>query len=213
MFNQRAVLVRTTPIAMINIVKKPIRIQSATDPSRNGVYFYAAYSRKGTINTVQLAGQMSETSSAFTKGEVVGVTLDIPIGIKRALLDGQAVTIDGLGTFKPALSTREVKANKEDLRASSVSIRSLNFTPDPKLLAQLNAEVQFQWIDPTAAATEDDGSTDTPDPTDDNGSTDSMDSGDNPSDPSNPSNPSNPSEGDPNQPSEDGVVDGGSISF
>ena len=185
---------------MINIVKKPIRIQSATDPSRNGVYFYAAYSRKGTINTVQLAGQMRETSSAFTKGEVVGVTLDLPTGIKRALLDGQAVTIHGLGTFKPALSTREVKANKEDLRASAVSIRSLNFTPDPKLLAQLTAEVQFQWIDPTAAATEDDGSTDTP-PAD--GS---------PSD-SAATDDTNPSEGDPNKPSEDGVVDGGSITF
>ncbi len=195
---------------MINIVKKPIRIQSATDPLRNGVYFYAAYSRKGTINTVQLAGQMSETSSAFTKGEVVGVTLDIPIGIKRALLDGQAVTIDGLGTFKPALSTREVKANKEDLRANAVSIRSLNFTPDPKLLAQLNAEVQFQWIDPTAAATEDDGSTDTP-PADGSPS-DSAGSGSAAAtDDTNPADGGNTS--DANQPSEDGVVDGGSISF
>ena len=207
---------------MINIVKKPIRITLSSDPSKNGTFYFAAYSRKGTINTVQLAGQMSETSSAFTKGEVVGVTLDLPTGIKRALLDGQAVTIDGLGTFKPALSTREVKANKEDLRASAVSIRSLNFTPDPKLLAQLNSEVQFQWIDPTAAATEDDGSTDTP-PADgspsDSAATPSDSAGSGSAAATDDTNPSNGgSEGtdtptDPNKPSEDGVVDGGSITF
>ena len=188
---------------MINIVKKPIRITLSSDPSKNGIFYFAAYSRKGTINTVQLANQMSETSSAFTKGEVVGVTLDIPTGIKRALLAGQAVTIDGLGTFKPALSTREIKANRDELKASAVSIRSLNFSPDPKLLAALNAEAQFQWIDPTSAATEDDGSTDTPsDGTDtpsDGTDTPSSDDGDNTID--------------PNKPSENGVVDGGSISF
>lgn len=184
---------------MINIVKKPIRIVSATDPAKNGTFYYAAYSRKGTTNTVQLARQMSENSSSFTKGEVVGVTLDLPTGIKHALLAGQAVTIDGLGTFKPALATREVKADRDELKASAVSIRSLNFTPDPGLLAQLNAEATFQWIDAAAASTEDDGTADSP-ATDGN-------------------NPSNPSEGgssdttDPNKPSEDGVVDGGSITF
>ena len=193
---------------MINIVKKPIRIVSAADPAKNGTFYYAAYSRKGTTNTVQLARQMSETSSSFTKGEVVGVTLDLPTGIKHALLAGQAVTIDGLGTFKPALATREVKAEREELKASAVSIRSLNFTPDPGLLAQLNAEATFQWIDAAAASTEDDGTADSP----------SAD-GNNPSLPSDATNGSNPSEGgssgttDPNKPSEDGVVDDGSITF
>lgn len=198
---------------MINIVKKPANIKGFADASKNGIYYYAAYSRKGTIDTVTLAKQMSETSSAFTKGEVVGVTIDLPTGIKHALLAGQAVTINGLGTFKPSLSTSEIKANKDELKASAVSIKSLNFAPDASLLKQLNEEAVFQWIDASAASAEDDGSTDAAG--NDTSDGDSSDSGSSSSS-SSSSNSSSSSSGSTEGPSETGVVsedDPGRVEF
>lgn len=122
--------------------------------------YYGAYSRKGTADTIALAKQMSEGSSSFTKGEVVGITLDLPRTIKQALLNGEAVRIDGLGTFKPSLHTDKVQEKKEDLKTNAISIAGINFTPDPKFLMELNSEAEFVWIDARQASTEDDGTTD-----------------------------------------------------
>lgn len=143
---------------MINVVKKPFIVNLGPDAGKTA--YYAAFSRKGTANSIDIAQQMKEGSSAFTLGEVVGITLDLPARIKAALLNGQAVRIDGLGTFKPALSTA-VQSTKEALKASHVTIKSLNFVPDPELIATLNAKAQFEWIEPSKAAAEDD---DTPTP-------------------------------------------------
>lgn len=142
---------------MIQVYKKPINITSGENP---GLYYYAAFSRKGTANTVNLAKTMSEGSSSFTKGEIVGVTIDLPVGIKNALLAGQAVTIDGLGTFKPSLTVREVKANPDELKISAISVRGINFTPDPSLITDINLQARFEWINADRA--QDDGSGDVP---------------------------------------------------
>ena len=146
---------------MINIVKKSVVLSLGPDAGKTA--YYAAFSRKGTANSIDIAQQMKEGSSAFTLGEVVGITLDLPARIKAALLNGQAVRIDGLGTFKPSLSTA-VQPTKEALKASHVTIKSLNFMPDPELIATLNAKAQFEWIDPAKAATEDADTPDAPSP-------------------------------------------------
>lgn len=144
---------------MIQVYKKPINL---TQGERQGVHYYAAYSRKGTANSIDLANVMAEGSSAFSPGEVVGVTIDLPKRIKQALLAGQAVHLDGLGTFKPALSVREVKRKPEDLKTSAISIKGINFTPDVKLISDLNAEARYEWINANLASGEDDGTTDAP---------------------------------------------------
>lgn len=144
---------------MIQVYKKPAKIEGK---EKQGVFYYAAYSRKGTAATIELANLMAEGSSAFTKGEVVGVTLDLPNRIKQVLLNGQAVHINGLGTFKPALTVREVKANPDELKTSAISVRSINFTPEPAFVASINAEARYEWINASNADVADDGSDDAP---------------------------------------------------
>ena len=149
---------------MLQIFKKKIMLDGK---EKKGLHYYASFSRRGTADSLKLAEEMKEGSSAFTRGEVVGVTLDLPNRIKEALLNGMAVKINGLGTFKPALHTSEVKADPAELKASAVSIKSLNFSPDAKLLTELNQLAKFEWIDEAKADNEDKN-----DNTDDNGSGD-----------------------------------------
>lgn len=137
---------------MIQCYKKKVNITTGDNP---GEYYYAAFSRKGTADSIALAEQMKEGSSAFTRGEVVGITLDLPAHIKQAILNGQAVKINGLGTFKPSLTVSKVQADPDDLKTSAISIKSINFAPDAELLSDLNAQAEYQWISASAAADED----------------------------------------------------------
>lgn len=137
---------------MINVFKKPLKVEGK---EKNGTFWYAAFSRKGTADTIELAQEMGDGSSSFTKGEIVGITIDLPNRIKHALLNGKAVKINGLGVFKPSLTVDEVKADPKELRTSAISIKSLNFTPDAILLQELNAAAKFEWIKATDADDED----------------------------------------------------------
>lgn len=142
---------------MITCYKKPVQVDGK---EKKGTYYYAAYTRKGTSDTLRLSKEMREQSSSFTIGEISGVTLDLPATIKRALLAGQAVRIDGLGTFKPALHTDEIKQNPDDLRTSAIRIAGIHFAPDAEMLASLNREAKFEWVNASKADKEDDGSGD-----------------------------------------------------
>lgn len=137
---------------MIQCFKKPVLIDSK---EKKGTFYYASFSRKGTADSVALAEEMKEGSSSFTKGEVVGVTLDLPLRIKQALLAGMAVKINGLGTFKPSLQVAEVKEKPEELKTSAIRIKGLNFAPDPVLLSDLNAKAKYEWIEASKADSED----------------------------------------------------------
>ena len=138
---------------MIQCYKKPVVIQIGEDAGKTA--YYAAFSRKGTADTIALSEEMKEGSSSFTKGEVVGVTLDLPARIKSALLAGQAVKINGLGVFKPSLTVDKVQTDPDKLTASAISIKSLNFTPDSTLLSDLNEQAVYQWISADKASDED----------------------------------------------------------
>lgn len=137
---------------MIQVYKRPITVSIGDNP---GTYYCAGFSRKGTADSIALAEQMKEGSSSFTRGEVVGVTLDLPARIKQALLAGEAVKINGLGIFKPSLTVKKVQENPEDLKTSAISIKTLNFKPDTALLEQLNREATYEWISVEKANTED----------------------------------------------------------
>lgn len=151
---------------MIQIFKKSVVLDGK---EKKGLFYCASFTRRGVADSLALAEEMKENSSSFTSGEVVGVTLDLPKRIKQALLNGMAVKINGLGTFKPSLHTAEVKADPAELKASAVSIKSINFAPDALLLSDLNNKAKFEWIDEAKADTEDkkDG-TDEEKPSDEN---------------------------------------------
>lgn len=146
---------------MIYAYKKPIKIATG---EKQGTFFYAAYSRLDTVDTMGLAESMKEGSSSFTRGEVAGVTLDLPAQIKNAILAGMAVTINGLGTFKPSLTVEEVQEDPQKLKTSAISISGINFRPDPQLMRELNQKAQYAWVN-KASTEEDDGSTDSPEGT------------------------------------------------
>lgn len=144
---------------MINVFKKPLPIALGEDAGKT--VYYAAFSRKGTANSIDIATQMKEGSSAFTRGEIIGITMDLPARIKEAMLAGQAVHILGLGTFKPSLATA-VQPTKEQLRTSHIHIKGINFQPESELIADLNAKAKFEWIEAAKADAEDSANPDAP---------------------------------------------------
>ena len=129
------------------------------DPRTDEVLHYLQFTRRATATTAQLAERMSRGSSSYTKGEVAGVTLDLPNVMLNALLDGQAVTIDGLGTFKPRVSS-QTDADPDKVTRASIKGVDIVFTPDAQLVADLQARAEFRIVQKATAEGEKDATPD-----------------------------------------------------
>ena len=92
--------------------------------------------------------------STFSVGEINGVFADFPQSIIDELLNGNAVSIDGLGTFKLKVSGKSQK-EKKDVTSAGAKIRVV-FEPAAELTSRLNDEREFRFVEvPTAEGQQD----------------------------------------------------------
>ncbi len=137
---------------MISLIK-----MKGTNLQTQEVIYYPKWTRVSTVNETQLAKRMAR-GSTFSVGEVSGVMQDFPSHIIDELLDGNAVRIAGLGTFKLKVSGKSQKDKK--LVTSAGAKISVLFEPDAELTSRLNNEKEFRFVEkPT-----DEGQQDTEEP-------------------------------------------------
>ena len=133
---------------MISLIKRKGR-----NPQTGGTLFFPRWTRVATTTKTRLAKIMSR-GSTFSVGEVEGVMTDFSQHICDELLDGNAVEIQGLGTFTLKVSGK-AKEHIKDVTAQGVSI-SVQFMPDGDFTQRLNTECEFQFVTkPTADGEQD----------------------------------------------------------
>ena len=179
---------------MISLIRK-----KGTNPQDKSTIYFPQWTRVSTVNETQLAKRMAR-GSTFSVGEVNGVFADFPQSIIDELLNGNAVHIDGLGTFKLKVSG---KSHKEKKDVTSVGAKiSVVFEPAVELDSRLNNEREFRFVEvPTAEGQQDaeEGSSPSPDSPEGEGTNPSGDTGGDTGGetPENPD-PENPGGGDDN---------------
>lgn len=133
---------------MISLIRK-----KGTNPQDKSTIYFPQWTRVSTVNETQLAKRMAR-GSTFSVGEVNGVFADFPQSIIDELLNGNAVHIDGLGTFKLKVSGKSQK-EKKDVTSVGAKI-SVVFEPDVELNSRLNNEREFRFVEvPTAEGQQD----------------------------------------------------------
>ena len=142
---------------MISLIKK-----KGINPQDKSTLYFPQWTRVSTVNETQLAKRMAR-GSTFSVGEINGVFADFPQSIIDELLNGNAVSIDGLGTFKLKVSGKSQK-EKKDVTSAGAKI-SVVFEPAAELTSRLNDEREFRFVEvPTAEGQQDAEGDDTPTP-------------------------------------------------
>ena len=133
---------------MISLIKK-----KGANPQTKEVIYFPQWTRISTVTETQLAKRMAR-GSTFSVGEINGVFSDFPQSIIAELLNGNAVKIDGLGTFKLKVSGKSQK-EKKDVTSAGAKI-SVVFEPAAELNSRLNDEREFRFVEvPTAEGQQD----------------------------------------------------------
>ena len=128
---------------MINVIKK-----KGANPITKQVLHFIQWTRVSTVLETALAKKMAR-GGTYSVGEASGVLLDFPQYFVDELLNGNAVSIDGLGTFKLKVSA-PTNADPEKVTTRGAKI-SMLFDPDSDLLTRLNNEAEFKIVTtPTA---------------------------------------------------------------
>lgn len=133
---------------MISLIKmKGLNLQTKE------LIYYPKWTRISTVTETQLAKRMAR-GSTFSVGEINGVFADFPQSIIDELLNGNAVKIDGLGTFKLKVQGKSQKEKK--LVTSAGAKISVVFEPAADLTSRLNDEKEFRFVEtPTAEGQQD----------------------------------------------------------
>lgn len=140
---------------MISLIK-----MKGTNPQTKETLYYPKWTRVATVTKTALAKIMSR-GSTFSVGEVEGTMTDFAQHICDQLLAGNAVSLQGLGTFKLRVSGKS-KPAAEEVTSQGATIAVL-FEPDAELTQRLNTERQFQFVaKPTADGKQDAEDGDTP---------------------------------------------------
>lgn len=117
------------------------------------IIYYPKWTRISTVTETQLSKRMAR-GSTFSVGEINGVFSDFPQSIIDELLNGNAVSIDGLGTFKLKVQGKSQKDKK--LVTSAGAKISVVFEPAAELTSRLNDEREFRFVEvPTAEGQQD----------------------------------------------------------
>ena len=74
--------------------------------------YYARVEYKDTINAGQLAKHMSEHTTSFSRGEILGMLTDMVGCIKELALQGYVIKIDDLGLFKASVEANGLTLKK-----------------------------------------------------------------------------------------------------
>ena len=133
---------------MITLIKK-----KGTNPQDKSAIYFPQWTRVSTVNETQLAKRVAR-GSTFSVGEINGVFSDFPHSIIDELLDGNAVKIAGLGTFKLKVQGKS-QTDKKLVTSAGAKITVL-FDPAAELTRRLNDEREFRFVEvPTAEGQQD----------------------------------------------------------
>lgn len=105
-------------------------------------FFYPQVRPYGTVGVDELARRMAR-SGTFSVGEITGIQRDFPEFIIDALLQGNSVAIDGLGTFR-LKADGTAHEDGGDITTEGIRV-SVVFTPDPRLSDRLLREAEFTF--------------------------------------------------------------------
>ena len=152
---------------MISLIK-----MKGVNPQTKEVIYFPRWTRVSTVKETQLAKRMAR-GSTFSVGEVNGVFADFPQSIIDELLNGNAVSIDGLGTFKLRVSGKS-QSTKAAVTSAGAKI-SVVFEPSAELTSRLNDEKEFRFVEVPTDEGQQDADEDTGG---DSGSTDGSSSSD-----------------------------------
>ena len=148
---------------MINLLK----VKGFNPQKPEEVLYYPQWTRVATTNQRTL-GQRIARGGTFSVGEATGLMIDFPQYIFDELLAGNAVSIEGLGTFKLKVSGR---SNPDKAKVTSAGCKiNVTFSPDSALEARLNSEAEFRFVTKPTDDGEQDAEGETPAPTPDGGS-------------------------------------------
>lgn len=136
---------------MISLIKK-----KGINPQTKTTLYFPQWTRIATTTKTALAKIMAR-GSTFSVGEVEGTMTDFAQHICDELLAGNAVQIQGLGTFKLRVSGK-ARENIDDVTSQGATI-AVVFDPDGELTQRLNNEKQFQFVTKPTAEGEQDANT------------------------------------------------------
>ena len=123
---------------MINVIKK-----KGINPVTKKVLHWIQWTRIATVGETALAKRMAR-GGTYSVGEASGVMLDFPQYIIDELLNGNAVSVAGLGTFKLKVSGKaDEDPEKVNTRGAKASVV---FEPDAELAARIETEAEFKVV-------------------------------------------------------------------
>ena len=154
----------------ISVIKK-----KGINPNTGAELWRIQWTREDTVDEKKLAKTMAR-GGTYSVGEASGVLLDFPQYFVDELLNGNAVHIDGLGTFKLRV-TAATNADPDKLTTRGAKVQMV-LDADADLLSRLNTEATFKIVaTPTAEGQQDAEADDDTTPADstpaDSGSSDS----------------------------------------
>ena len=169
---------------MISVIKK-----KGINPLTKAALYFLQWTRVSTTQEKKLAKTMAR-GGTYSVGEASGVLLDFPEYIVDELLNGNAVSVDGLGTFKLKVSG---KSDPDPEKVTTHGAKAfVVFEVDPALASRISNEAEFKVVTtPTpegqkdadnanSPATTGDDTTEQPGTTENPGTTETPGTGDNP---------------------------------
>lgn len=96
---------------------------------------------RGGMSTEKLAKLMARHKGA-SEGDILNVLADLPKYIGDALIDGESVSIRGLGSFHIAI-TSEGFEHPDDVMPGKVKVSRIYFRPDRHLMLRIQKEMKF----------------------------------------------------------------------
>lgn len=97
--------------------------------------------RRGGV-TAELLAQRMASRKGMSSGDVQSVLIDLPKFIEEALMEGESVTIKGMGSFHVAV-TSDGFEHPDDVMPGKVRLSRVYFRPDKSLVARLNSGMDF----------------------------------------------------------------------
>lgn len=129
----------------INYVMRKKVDKSGTEEKT--LYYATAYApQKEGVNEQEIGEYLQERSS-LTAGDVLSTLEQLPAAIAHFLKNGRTVTIRGLGTFYPAITSEGFESPKV-CRTDKVKFKRICFRTDKKFLYKMRGLSFKQMTDP-----------------------------------------------------------------
>ena len=124
---------------MITLIKKKGYSLKTKEES-----YFPQWTRQAIVTETQMAKRMAR-GSTFSVGEIGGVLADFPQCIFDELLNGNEVSLEGLGTFRLKVSGKSQREKKEV--TSQGCKASVVLEPSAELTSRLNDEMEFRFVE------------------------------------------------------------------